>query len=182
MIQICIKEKIRKKILSKRLTLSSEEVIYLSNKINTKISRLEEFKASTRIGTYFSIKNEPIIERCANKKYASPKVLKDEIRFIKIQKNFKKGKFDIKEPYPSIYCDTNKLDILLIPLIAFNARLERIGFGRGYYDKLLSNICFQDKRPLFWGIGYEFQKVDEVFGTDLDIQLDRVITEKNIYE
>ena len=74
------------------------------------------------------------------------------------------------------------MDIILIPLVAFNKKLERIGYGKGFYDKFLARFNNAIKRPHFWGIDYDFQIVEEIFGDKLDIKLDKVITETNIYE
>ena len=74
------------------------------------------------------------------------------------------------------------MDIILIPLVAFNKKLERIGYGKGFYDKFLARFNNAIKRPYFWGIAYDFQIVEEIFGDQLDIKLDKVITETNIYE
>ena len=140
------------------------------------------FNSCLFIGTYISIKNEPFIERKRDKIYSCPKIIGKEIDFFKIQKNFNKGIFGIPEPTPSIPVDIFKLDIILIPLVAFNKKLERIGYGKGFYDKFLARFNNAIKRPHFWGIAYDFQIVEEIFGDKLDIKLDKVITETNIYE
>tara|TARA_Y100000591_G_C21759349_1_gene659225 strand:- start:712 stop:1263 length:552 start_codon:yes stop_codon:yes gene_type:complete len=182
MIQIQLKKQIRDNLLKRRLKLTEDEVSRLSKQINENIQSQDVYRKSLNIGTYISIKNEPIIERQKDKIYSCPKVMGTEINFFKIQNNFKKGAFDIPEPTNDVPFDIFDLDLLLIPLVAFNKKLERIGYGKGFYDKFLAKFNENDRRPYFWGIGYNFQIVDEIFGEKLDIKLDKVITERNIYE
>lgn len=182
MIQIQLKKQIRDHLLKKRNNLTYKAVSEFSKKINENIESQDVYKSSLNIGSYISIKNEPFIERKKGKIYSCPKIIGKEIDFFKIQKNFSKGIFDIPEPTPSIPVDIFNLDIILIPLVAFNKKLERIGYGSGFYDKFLARFNNASKRPVFWGIAYDFQIVEEIFGDKLDIKLDKVITETNIYE
>lgn len=182
MIQIQHKKQIRDHFLKRRNGLTAKAVSDFSKEINENIESQDLFKSSLNIGTYISIKNEPFIERKKDKIYSCPRIIGKEIDFFKIQKNFNKGIFGIPEPTPSIPVDIFKLDIILIPLVAFNKKLERIGYGKGFYDKFLARFNDAIKRPHFWGVAYDFQIVEEIFGDKLDIKLDKVITETNIYE
>ena len=182
MIQIQLKKQIRDHFLKRRNGLTAKAVSDFSKEINENIDSQDLFKSSLNIGTYISINNEPFIDRKKDKIYSCPKIIGKEIDFFKIQKNFNKGIFGIPEPTPSIPVDIFKLDIILIPLVAFNKKLERIGYGKGFYDKFLARFNNAIRRPHFWGIAYDFQIVEEIFGDKLDIKLDKVITEKNIYE
>ncbi|MEH0831822.1 5-formyltetrahydrofolate cyclo-ligase [Anaplasma bovis] len=72
-------------------------------------------------------------------------------------------------------------ELLLVPLIAFDDQLHRLGFGGGYYD---STICFLKKsNPLLLcvGIAYDIQRCDKVPVSSHDQGLDLVITEKHVY-
>lgn len=67
-------------------------------------------------------------------------------------------------------------DVIIVPLLAFDERLHRIGYGGGWYDRFLS------KQPLAMmiGLGYDFQKVNELPIEEHDIALDMIITESGI--
>lgn len=67
-------------------------------------------------------------------------------------------------------------DVIIVPLLAFDERLHRIGYGGGWYDRFLS------KQPLAMliGLGYDFQKVHELPIEEHDIALDMIITESGI--
>ena len=75
------------------------------------------------------------------------------------------------------------LDLIFLPLVAFDKQGNRLGRGGGYYDRTLA---FLKKRrankPLLIGVAYEFQKLGNIPTEKWDIQLDFVVTEKNIYQ
>ena len=71
--------------------------------------------------------------------------------------------------------------ILLIPLVAFDKDLNRLGYGGGYYDRYISKIL-KKNFLLTIGLGYSFQKVNKLPTNKHDIKLNYIITEKNIYK
>lgn len=75
------------------------------------------------------------------------------------------------------------LDLIFVPLVAFDAQGHRLGMGGGYYDRTFAFLTenTQGKKPLLIGVGYEAQKIDSLEAASWDIKLDGVITEKNCY-
>ena len=69
-------------------------------------------------------------------------------------------------------------DILLVPLLAFDSRLYRIGYGGGFYDRYIKKIK-KDKKIITIGLAYSFQKVKKIIINKHDSKLDFVVTEKN---
>ena len=69
-------------------------------------------------------------------------------------------------------------DILLIPLVAYDQELNRLGYGGGFYDRYLSSIE-KNKKIIKIGLGYSFQKINKLPINQYDKKLDYVITEKN---
>ena len=67
--------------------------------------------------------------------------------------------------------------ILLVPLLAFDKYLNRIGYGGGYYDRYIKKIKTK-KKILTIGLAYSFQKVKEIPVNKYDKKLDYIITEK----
>lgn len=92
---------------------------------------------------------------------------------------FKKNRYGIAEPDVShdFAIDPNELDIVFVPLVAFDARCTRIGMGAGYYDRTLAN---KNNCELF-GVAYQFQRIDFIEAQPWDIPLDAVITNRAIY-
>ena len=70
-----------------------------------------------------------------------------------------------------------KPDIILIPLVAFDKKLFRIGYGGGYYDRYLSKIK-KNKKILSIGLAFSFQEVKKIFPNIYDQKLDIILTEK----
>ena len=67
------------------------------------------------------------------------------------------------------------IDLIIVPGIAFDERCNRCGFGKGYYDRLLS-----ESKAVKIGLCYDFQVVDELECDEYDIAMDMVITERRI--
>ena len=166
--------KIKKKKSSKNLKINFENIIEIlkKNKITYKL-----------IGGYYPYNYElnviKILEKFEKKKYqiSLPKINKNfQMNFFQWSKNepLVINKYGIPEPISEkvIYPD-----ILLVPLLAFDSRLYRIGYGGGYYDRYIKKIK-QKKNITTIGLAYSFQKIKEVPINKHDIKLDFVITNK----
>ena len=69
----------------------------------------------------------------------------------------------------------NYPNILLVPLVAFDKNLNRIGYGGGFYDRYIKKVK-KKKKIVTIGLAYSFQKVKKIPVTKHDIQLDFIIT------
>ena len=88
------------------------------------------------------------------------------------------NKFGILEPKNS----KKKIipDLIMVPLVAFDSRLNRIGYGKGYYDRSLNKISKIKKNVISIGIAYSFQKCRKIPVNKHDFKLDYIFTEKGI--
>ncbi len=88
------------------------------------------------------------------------------------------NKFGILEPKSS----KKKIipDLIMVPLVAFDNRLNRIGYGKGYYDRSLKKISTIKKNAISLGIAYSFQKCQKIPTNKHDFKLDYIFTEKGI--
>ena len=88
------------------------------------------------------------------------------------------NKFGILEPKSS----KKKIipDLIMVPLVAFDNRFNRIGYGKGYYDRSLKKINKIKKKTISLGIAYSFQKCQKVPTNRHDFKLDYIFTEKGI--
>ena len=88
------------------------------------------------------------------------------------------NKFGILEPKSS----KKKIipDLIMVPLVAFDNRLNRIGYGKGYYDRSLKKISTIKKNAISLGIAYSFQKCKKIPTNKHDFKLDYIFTEKGI--
>ena len=88
------------------------------------------------------------------------------------------NKFGIPEPSNGKIKFPN---ILLIPLLSFDKKLNRVGYGGGFYDRYIHGIK-RKKTPLLIGLAYSFQRVKSIPINRYDKKLDFVVTEKEIIE
>lgn len=116
----------------------------------------------------------PIIHPFANKK----------LLFVLYKKNTNLiiNKFNIPEPELNILnlIPLDLLDIVFVPIIAFDKKGNRLGSGGGYYDRTFQNS--KKKNTLLIGIAYDFQEVKEIKKEKWDVTLDIIITPSKIYK
>jgi 5-formyltetrahydrofolate cyclo-ligase len=110
-----------------------------------------------------------------------PKVVKDNIIPVRIEslEELSIGTFNVLEPENSSSFDISKIEVIIVPGIAFNTNLHRIGHGGGHFDKFLKSL---PQYVLKIGIAYDFQVVEEEFEDHWDEKVDIIITEKRRLE
>ena len=113
--------------------------------------------------------------------------LKNQLHFAPYETSskFKLNRFNIPEPIckPSQWKTARQLDLLLVPLVAFDASGNRIGMGGGFYDRSLAHLKHRQywKKPRLIGLAHECQKVDKLNVESWDIPLDQIISETQSY-
>lgn len=185
------KANIRKSKLTYRNNLVIEEVIVKSNCIQDKIINSNILDKFDSILAYVSLGNEVktdfIIDYILknNKKLYLPKVtskLLGEMVFYRIENinDLKTGEYNILEPsgLSEEYLYSNCENVLMIvPGVAFDIKCNRIGFGKGYYDKYLN-----DKPSIYkLGLAFEGQLVDCIESDNNDIKMNQILTEESVY-
>lgn len=90
------------------------------------------------------------------------------------------GPFKTKHPLPS--APEVVPDVILVPLLAFDRNLNRLGWGGGFYDRTLAQLKQSTDHPIAIGIAYSAQQVDTLPTEVFDHPLDRVITEAGWFE
>jgi 5-formyltetrahydrofolate cyclo-ligase len=76
---------------------------------------------------------------------------------------------------------SDRLDLVIVPIVAFNAECMRLGFGGGYFDRLIKNSQSAKKGTIFIGVAYQMQFCPDLPTEAQDQQLDAVVTETTIY-
>ena len=170
---------IRRKIKNKRSLLSRLEVENLSDKITKNTLTLDLIKHQTFF-VYNSFNNEvdtlKIIEflKANNKTVLYPLIIGDNMYAVKpLSDKFCLDKYGIL--VPKDYEIVNEVDVVIVPLIACDLSKNRIGFGKGYYDRFLAG-----KNAIKIGLSYDFQVLDDIPSNDWDIKLDLIVTESRI--
>ena len=90
----------------------------------------------------------------------------------------KKNEFNIPEPLDGIEVPSNKIDVVFVPLLAFDKKGNRVGYGKGFYDNFL-NECNTDVLKIGLSFFEPEEKFDEV--SETDIPLDFCVTPNKIY-
>ena len=176
------KPEIRKQILNLRKKKFSKNFLIDPNKF-LKFLDNENIKSKIIGGYYpynfeFDILN--ILKSLEKKKYliSLPKISENNMmNFFQwsVTEPLKINKYGIPEPI------SNKIvypKILLIPLVAFDDELNRLGYGGGYYDRYISRFV-KNKKIIKVGIGFSFQKFKNLPIDKYDQKLDYIITERD---
>ena len=82
------------------------------------------------------------------------------------------GAFHIEEPTGTNTVDPSELELIVVPAVAFDRKGNRLGRGKGFYDRLLATT-----KAAKVGVGYEFQLFDEIPAEEHDVPMDMVITQ-----
>ena len=72
-------------------------------------------------------------------------------------------------------------DIMLVPILAFDADKYRLGYGKGYYDRYLQKYKKKFRNILTVGVAFSFQKYHKLPTNKNDVKLNYILTEKGIY-
>ena len=178
-----LKSKLRKKILKAREKFNTKDIQIDFNQI-IKIFKKEKISKKI-IGGYYPV-NFEIDDLALLRKFKKNKF---HISLPVIKKNFqmdfytwsfsdllKINKYGIPEP------ETKNIvypDVLLIPLVAFDKNLNRLGYGGGYYDRLIKKLS-KRKKIMKIGLAFSVQKIDKVPINVYDQKLDYIVTSKYI--
>lgn len=170
------KNQLREKMLHLRTTQSIEQAKMKSAQICKKIIKCSYYKNAKSVMMYFPIKGEVLTDKIIknalenDKILLAPKVMGDKMVpvIFNLSSPLRKGSFGVTEPLGEIY--EGKIDLVIVPALAFDKSLNRIGFGKGYYDKFL-----KDKKCVKIGIGYDFQIVDKIPSSEHDVPMDILI-------
>ena len=180
-----LKSKLRKKILKVREKTNKKNIQIDFNQI-TKILNKEKIIKKTIGGYYpvnFEVDDLELLKELEKKKFkiSLPVVHKNfQMNFYEwsFSELLRINKYGIPEPkiqsivYP---------DVLLIPLVAFDKNLNRLGYGGGYYDRLITKLS-KNKKVIKIGLALSFQEVDKVPINLYDQKLDYIVTNKYIVE
>ena len=181
-----MKDKLRKQVLNKRFSLTPEQRRAASAEIEARLFGLPEFRAATTVMFYASFQSEVethhMIRRALaeGKQVVLPRVKGKELELLEI-KNFDRdvapGAWGILEPEGGRPAQLKDIGFIVLPGAAFDERGNRIGYGAGFYDKLL---------PLYKGrtaaLAFELQLVSAVPAAFHDIPVQKIITEKRIID
>lgn len=180
------KNELRKLFLKKRDALSEIEIKTKSKQILNRIFEMKEFEQAQTVFAYMSINSEvdmsELIRRCweLNKIVCMPKTITKtkEMHFyaIKSFENLRKSNYGIMEPYEGEIITPDDKTMVVVPGVAFDYNMARIGYGGGYYDRFLAKYSPMAKI----GVCFLSQMADKLEIDANDVCVDKIITESHI--
>ena len=186
---------LRQRLRALRRTLSPAERHQAALAVARWLDDWPVLAGATRVAGYWACDGEldpaPLLERAwaADRQVYLP-VLDSErsLRFAPYQSGrpLRRNRFTIPEPEvsPTEWLQPSRLDLVLVPLVAFDAAGTRLGMGGGFYDRAFAFLRDPDycgHRPVLLGLGYELQHVAERVRQPWDVPLDAVVTETALY-
>ena len=193
------KPEIRSKMQARRKALDPSAIHQAAALVAAQVIQLPQFLNARHIGCYLAIEGEldpmPIMQ-CANSLQKqlylpvinTPASTNDEtLQFFSyaLGDPLFKGQHGISAPAhrSALPQDAADLDVMIVPLVAFDSLCNRLGRGAGHYDRTLNGVKQRCGRlPYLIGLAYEFQKIPHIVTDKWDVPMNIVVTEQNSYQ
>ena len=177
------KTELRKKIRELKRAVSPEEKLRRSEAVMQKVETLPEFEKARVVLLYWSMADEVQTHSFVNRWYKKkvlllPCVDGDDLllrQYTGPECMVEGEQFGIGEPSATlpVYTDLESVEIIIVPGVAFDRAGNRMGRGRGFYDRLLKST----PNAMKIGVAYDFQMLDSIPVEPHDVKMNRVITE-----
>lgn len=170
------KDELRARIKQLKRVSTRDELATYSEHIVSELETNAHFIKARNIFIYYSLPHEVdtvrLIERIADRKNIILPVVNGNDLILKSHNGkLRDGAFNIKEPTGDTIADYSIIDLAIVPGEAFDTAGNRLGHGKGYYDRTLSSLgCHKI------GLCFPFQLFDEIPHDEHDIKMDEIIT------
>ena len=182
------KKTLRKEIRARMKEVDKETISVQSQQVWDRLFALPQYQAAQSVGLFLSmpkgeIDTDPALQHCVdqNKKIYVPEVGKNfeladmELLLVAVDddekkkgglfhKKWPKNKWGIPEPpsdMPIITAEPGDIDVLVVPGLAFDRKGDRLGQGKGYYDRFIERMCGTNKKaPFLVAVGLQPQVID----------------------
>jgi len=184
------KADLRHRLMADRNSLTPEDTAKKSKKISQSLINTFDFKAFKIVHCYLSLAKEVntqfILEAIRNVN-SSIKICVPIISgqglihsFITPRTSFIKNLYGIPEPRQIKPVDTKLINLVIIPVLGFDSSGNRLGYGKGYYDKFLSKLTSNTTKV---GLSFQINHIkEEIPAEQYDVPLDYVLTEERTYK
>ncbi len=188
------KSRLRKEMRNKRRTVGAARQSVASAGLLDRLLSLVSFHSARIIAMYMANDGEidpaRAMQWCReNAKIPTVPIVRGDsgtLVFAEITEHarFRENRFGIREPVitESRIFTARQLDLVLLPLVAFDRSGNRLGMGGGFYDRTFGFLANADAaRPELVGVAHEMQKVNRIDAESWDIPLATVVTDKQVY-
>lgn len=175
------KGELRKAIKEAKKALTTEEKSEAARRCFANVEQCGEFAAAQRVLVYNSLPDEistaAFIEKWHERKQLFlPRVNGDELDILAFEPGqTEEGAFHIMEPTGDDCIDPMTLDLIIVPGVGFDRHGNRLGRGKGFYDRLLHNC----RCPKI-GVAYACQLQEAIPAEPHDVRMDAVVTDREI--
>ena len=175
------KKEIRRKIKNLRTMLSEIEKQKAAEEVFARLEQTAAFIMADRILMYHSLPDElsthAFLSKWKNQKhFYLPRVNGVNLDILPFDESrLELGAFHIEEPSGEETVDPATLELIIVPAVAYDRRGNRLGRGKGFYDRLLKTT-----KATKMGVGYDFQLLDEIPTEPHDVRMDVIITQNEI--
>lgn len=182
------KQRLRRAALQRRRAITKDEMDALSSRVGSNLFATGEYERARLLVSYCAkgdeVQTRPIIERAlADGKRVAVVVTKiptKTLGFSEIRSfdaDLAPGAFGVLEPKPGHGrpVSLEDADLILVPLVAWDERGHRLGYGAGYFDRALARA-----RVPKVGLALESQRVQHIPASRHDVPLDAVVTETRV--
>jgi 5-formyltetrahydrofolate cyclo-ligase len=177
-----LKSALRQQFLAKRLALPPESIRVEERAIEGHLSQWSRFQKAQRILSFLAFRNEPdltaLMAAYPDKQWAVPRCVGTELSWHVYPSPVSKNQYGIPEPLAdSPLFDPSEADLCLVPLLAWDRRGYRLGYGGGFYDRFLAGYPLETV-----GIAHRAFGVDVLpFDPAWDIPLKTVCTGEGVH-
>ncbi len=181
-----MKQSLRKQIRTQKHTFSEEQLKAFSEDVCSRLLQEDRLHGANTILAFYPLPDEVNITKVINilasrgKLVLLPEVISDTemiLREYHGHSDLKEGAFGILEPTGKEFKDYSIIDIALIPGMAFDANGNRLGRGKGYYDRFFAKLLKDAPTlPYLIGVCYPFQLLGSVPTEEYDHPVDEVIS------
>ncbi len=184
---------LRRRMRKARRALSERERIRLARAMTRRLASLGLLRSGQRVALFVAAGGEmpidPLLQLAARRgcRLYLPRITSYRARrmtFAPLRPPIRTNRYGIPEPAALRgSLSARWLDLIIVPLVAFDATGTRLGAGTGYYDRALSYRSLRKswRRPRLVGIAYDFQRVDTLERKPWDIPLGLIVTDRTIY-
>jgi len=176
------KEDLRKEILLKKKGYTPLDLQNKSEEVFSILEITGTFQDAKTIFIYNSLSDEvstsAFMDRWKDSKtFYLPVIVGGDIVFRPYMENtdYVTSRLGVKEPQGCDFTDYHKIDLVVVPGVAFDRKMNRLGRGKGYYDRFLPKV----KAPKL-GVCFDFQLLENIPHNNLDVKMDMIVSENDL--
>jgi len=183
------KAELRARLVAERERLHDHQRRQLDRRICVHLLRFLDDRDCINLAGFHAFRGEPDLMPAlealhhAGRRVHLPVVNGQDMRFNRWTPGqaMQKNRFGIPEPVEGTTCPPDRLEVVVMPLVAFSATGTRLGMGAGFYDRAFS-FCLDhpDAGPMLVGAAYSLQEINSLPAQSWDVPLDAVITDRGL--